>query len=321
VLPTRQGSLRLFRFAGIQVYLHWSWFLVAAYELSSRTSHYTSFYWNGLEYVSLFAIVLLHEFGHSLACRQVGGQADQIVLWPLGGVAYVNPPSRPGATLWSIAAGPLVNAVLFPIFSGLLVVSQQFGWAAAWPNLGAFLGALWFINGLLLVFNLLPVYPLDGGQILRSLLWFAMGRARSLAIATYIGFVGGAVLLVVALYKQETWIVIMALFMLFNCWGGLLHARLLARTASAPRHEGFQCPSCQAAPPQGEFWLCSRCRKRFDTFITGAICPHCGTQFGATRCLECGGQFPIQTWMVLPAEPPPLPPMPPPWPGASTSWR
>ena len=49
---------------------------------------------------------MLHEFGHALACRQVGGQADLIVLWPLGGVAYVNPPPRPGALLWSIAAGP-----------------------------------------------------------------------------------------------------------------------------------------------------------------------------------------------------------------------
>ena len=70
-----------------------------------------------LEYLALFVIVLLHEFGHALACRQVGGQADQIVLWPLGGVAYVAPPPRPGATLWSIAAGPLVNVVLVPVLT------------------------------------------------------------------------------------------------------------------------------------------------------------------------------------------------------------
>ena len=65
---------------------------------------YSSLTWNVLEYLSLFLIVMLHEFGHSLACRQVGGQANQIVLWPLGGVAYVNPPQRPGATL---GASPL----------------------------------------------------------------------------------------------------------------------------------------------------------------------------------------------------------------------
>ena len=59
----------------------------------------SSIQWSVLEYLTLFLIVLMHEFGHSLACRQVGGQANGIVLWPLGGVAYVSPPQRPGAML------------------------------------------------------------------------------------------------------------------------------------------------------------------------------------------------------------------------------
>src|SRR5450755_663080 len=115
-MPTgRQGSIRLFQFKGIEVFLHWSWFLVGAYEVQrGGIGHYSSVFWNVVEYLALFLIVLLHEFGHSLACRQVGGQANQIVLWPLGGVAYVDPPPRPGATLWSIAAGPLVNVALLP---------------------------------------------------------------------------------------------------------------------------------------------------------------------------------------------------------------
>ena len=95
--PTRQGSIHLFRFAGIDLYLHWSWFLVAMYGIQSRAHGYSSLVWPALEYLALFAIVLMHEFGHALACRQVGGQANQIVLWPLGGVAYVAPPPRPGA--------------------------------------------------------------------------------------------------------------------------------------------------------------------------------------------------------------------------------
>src|SRR5690242_2247075 len=107
----RQGSIRLFRLGGVTVFLHWSWFLVAAFEINGRARAYSSVSWNILEYVALFLIVLLHEYGHALACRQVGGTADQIVLWPMGGVAYVDPPPRPGATLWSIAAGPLVNEI------------------------------------------------------------------------------------------------------------------------------------------------------------------------------------------------------------------
>src|SRR5205809_8126109 len=129
--PTRQGSIRLFRIAGINLYLHWSWFVVAAIELQQRSGSYKSPAWNAVEYVALFVIVLLHEFGHALACRQVGGQANQIVLWPLGGVAYVSPPQRPGATLWSIAAGPLVNVALAPVLTVVVALGAAWGWTEA----------------------------------------------------------------------------------------------------------------------------------------------------------------------------------------------
>src|SRR5947199_5216580 len=186
----KNGSLRLFRFAGIDVFLHWAWFLVEAFEISNRTRKYASPVWNVLEYLTLFLIVMVHEFGHALACRQVGGIANRIMLWPLGGVAYVDPPPRPGATLWSIAAGPLVNVALLPVLIVLVRLSRSSGWALAAPDAYGLLRALLFIDVGLLIFNMLPVYPLDGGQILRSLLWFVLGRARSLMVATIIGFVG-----------------------------------------------------------------------------------------------------------------------------------
>src|SRR5215510_4080663 len=95
-MPSHQGAIRLFRLFGIDVFLHWSWFVVALIELRMRSREYGSPLFNVLEYLALFLIVTLHEFGHSLACRQVGGSAERIVLWPLGGVAYVVPPQRPG---------------------------------------------------------------------------------------------------------------------------------------------------------------------------------------------------------------------------------
>src|SRR5262245_54322784 len=109
------NSLRIFQIAGISVYVHWSWLIVAVIAFQFRRDTYASPIWNVIEYLSLFGIVLLHEFGHAFACRQVGGKADRIVLWPLGGIAFVSPPQRPGAVLWSIAAGPLVNLVLLPV--------------------------------------------------------------------------------------------------------------------------------------------------------------------------------------------------------------
>jgi hypothetical protein len=73
------GSFRFFRVSGIQVYVHWSWFLVAWLAISTRRHAYSSWGWNVAEYLGLFLIVLLHEFGHVLACRQTGGVAKSIM--------------------------------------------------------------------------------------------------------------------------------------------------------------------------------------------------------------------------------------------------
>jgi Zn-dependent protease len=295
-MPTgNKGSIRLFRFAGINVFLHWSWFLVAVFEIKSRAG-YSSIVWNIFEYLALFLIVTLHEFGHALACRQVGGSSNQIVLWPLGGVAYVNPPPRPGATLWSLAAGPLVNVALIPILIMLVALSRSLGWAATMPNFHEFLRTVSFINAVLLIFNILPVYPLDGGQILRSLLWFVMGRARSLLVATLVGFVGVAGLIFLAVRVRSVWFGVMSAFILLNCWTGLKQAVLLLRMAKLPRREGFACPWCKAAPPMGNLWRCPHCKTMFDTFVTQAVCPYCAAQFPGTQCLDCGRANPINDW-------------------------
>ena len=293
---SNQGSIRLFRFAGVTVFLHWSWFLVALFEMRGGFGRYSSVGWNLIEYLGLFSIVLLHEFGHSLACRQVGGIADRIVLWPLGGVAFVNPPPRPGATLWSIAAGPLVNVALAPILLALGLASRSLGGLEAWPNLHFLLRGLWFINGYLLIFNILPIYPLDGGQILRSLLWFVIGRARSLLVATIIGFIGVAGFIVLAFFARSFWFAALAVFMLLNCWSGLRHAFALAKLAKLPRRDGFACPNCNSAPPVGENWHCGNCRQPFDIFATQGVCPSCAVQYAVIPCLECGTGHPIDRW-------------------------
>jgi Zn-dependent protease len=293
---TREGSIHLFRFSGVDVFLHWSWFVVGIYEIQSRSGRYTSIAWNVAEYLSLFLIVLLHEFGHAMACRQVGGTANQIVLWPLGGVAYVDPPPRAGATLWSIAAGPLVNVALLPVLVGLSYFGRSSGWALAMPNVNHLVRGVLVIDVVLLVFNMLPIYPLDGGQIFRALLWFVMGRARSLMVATSLGFVGVAGFIALALWRHSIWYGVLALFMLMNCWGGLQHARALLRLAKLPRREGFACPSCRTAPPVGNYWKCGQCGQPIDTFATGAVCPYCATQFAVTKCVDCGKLHPMDEW-------------------------
>jgi Zn-dependent protease len=289
----------LFRFAGVDLFLHWSWFVVAAFEISNRAKSYSSVTWNVLEYLALFLIVMLHEYGHALACRQVGGTANQIVLWPLGGVAYVNPPPRPGPTLWSIAAGPLVNVALLFIIAPVGIISNRsLTLAVTVPDAHAFLRALWFMNLGLLVFNLLPIYPLDGGQILRSLLWFAVGRAHSLMAAVVVGFAGVAGLLLLAAWKHSVWLGVLAVFILASCWNGLKQARALYRFYALPRHAGFACPACKDAPLVGKFWKCDLCAEAFDTFQTGALCPHCEKHFAVTVCPSCRARNPLSDWIV-----------------------
>jgi len=242
MLPGKNGAIHLFRAAGISVYLHWTWFIAAALLVQWRPSGMSAA-GELIDLLAIFAIVLAHEFGHALACRSVGGVANQIVLWPLGGVAYVRPPVRPGAALWSIAAGPLVNVVLVPVLTGLYYVVEG-GLGEPTSRAGNLLAFLWAANLGLLIFNMLPIYPLDGGQTLQAILWFFIGLARSLRATAVIGMIAGtagaAALVVWTLRARDgepvpimLWLV--AGFVVLRSWEGFKAARLLARAEAAGR--------------------------------------------------------------------------------------
>jgi Zn-dependent protease len=222
-----KGAFPLFRVAKIRVYLHFTWFIVAALQVTQFAGRYHNPIWAVFEYLAAFGIVLLHEFGHALACRQTGGEADTIVLWPLGGIALVKPPPRPGAYIWSIAAGPLVNAVLFP-FTFLAAVAADLHWKIGHPDLYNFVVTIFIINGVLLFFNLIPVYPLDGGQIVRGLLWLKIGPIRSLKAASVIGIAGAILFALWAFTLQDIWLGILAGFIFAQAGAGWRAAQNLA---------------------------------------------------------------------------------------------
>ncbi len=225
------------------MYLHFTWFIVAALEISRFAHRYQNPVWAVLEYLALFGIVLMHEFGHAFACRQTGGQADTIVLWPLGGIAFVKPPPRPGAYLWSIAAGPLVNVILFPLLFLFVIAVVGLDWGTVHPDFYNFIVTVFYINGVLLFFNLIPVYPLDGGQIVRGLLWLKFGPIRSLKAASIIGFAGAILFALWAIMSRSIWLGILAFFILAQAKAGWRAAQNLAlETEEAARRDAAISP-------------------------------------------------------------------------------
>lgn len=225
MLNSGKGAIRLFKAFGIQVYLHWSWFLIALYQIEQRRGAYDKPLWMVGEYLALFGIVLMHEFGHSLATKSVGGRAEEIILWPFGGIAFVQVPPRPGANLWAIAAGPLVNVVLVPVILVLQILAHRGIIPVTTQDAWQFLETIGYINLGLLIFNILPIYPLDGGQILRSLLWFWLGQGKSLLVAAVIGLLGGVGLVLFAFSEGSIWMGLIAFFLLSECWKGFRVAR------------------------------------------------------------------------------------------------
>lgn len=291
----QNGSLFLFRLFGIPVYLHWLWFLIAYFEIVRRQGEYSSVVWNALEYVTLFAIVLMHEFGHSLACKSVGGKAMDITLWPLGGIARVAPPQRAGAYLWSIAAGPLVNVALVPI---LYVAMMSVGLPVEGEknDLKNYLEAINYVNAGLLVFNILPIFPLDGGQILRGILWFILGAGKSLMIAAWIGLGVSVAGIVVFLSFGNLWLVIISGFALMQSYNAIRVSKMIRVVEKAPPNMWFVCPGCKQHPPVGEWWTCG-CGAPFDPFSTRGICGRCGNPVETISCPHCHERFPAMFWL------------------------
>jgi Zn-dependent protease len=307
MLASRAGSVRLFSFLGIGVYLHWSWALVAVFQISGRRrfGDYDNSIWNALEYFGLFGIVILHEFGHALACRSVGGKAEDIVLWPLGGIARVAPPHRPGATLWSIAAGPLVNVALVPVTLAAYWLGRRLGVPG---DIQTFLLAMVVINIALLVFNMLPIYPLDGGQIVRSLLWYVVGAGQSLLISAIVGACAAGAALLAALSSGNLWLAIMAVFVASISLGSIRMARAMRQMERAPTNPWARCPACQRHPPAGPWWLCP-CGAPLDAFAGPGVCAYCGRQVDPVPCPHCHEATPRPLWQATPS------PVPPPMPG------
>ena len=189
------GGFRLGRLLGIPVVVHSSWFIalfvlswslaLAYYPEQARGLSSGTYWWMGIiSALLLFASVLVHELAHALVARRYGVRTRSITLFMFGGVAQIaaEPPTA-DAELAIAAAGPAMSYVL----AGLFWVLDR---AVSGTALGAIIGYLAFINAILATFNLIPGFPLDGGRVLRAILW---RRSGDLERATRIAAQSGRV--------------------------------------------------------------------------------------------------------------------------------
>lgn len=299
-------AVPLFRLFGIAVKVHILFFVVTlGFFLRQVMQENNPIWWFDVflfVIVALFGIILLHEFGHCFGGRYVGGEANEILIWPLGGLAYVDAPHNPRAHMITVAAGPGVN-VLICLATGLGMIAMGF-WPNANPLANPFVSEVknyrdgrnytseyglrlykpnssepvptlfdqiklqsegsesplrdryaytpematsittlmnnataggveravaptwivWFnrifwLSWVLFLFNLLPAYPLDGGQMLQGVIWARTGSYRQgTVVACYSGFVVSLLLLIVAIAWNESLILGLAVFMLVNSY-------------------------------------------------------------------------------------------------------
>jgi Zn-dependent protease/CBS domain-containing protein len=222
------SSFKIGRAFGIDVKIHWTFFLLLFFfafvgyqgsgNLLGALAAITMI-------VALFICVLLHEFGHSLVAQRLGIKIPDITLLPIGGVARLKSlPERPMDEIKIAIAGPLVNVVLAPVFYGIgialgadpLTIGSPVG---GFDSVGQFFVYLGLINVGLVVFNMIPAFPMDGGRVLRCLLATRLGAVRATDISSAVGQFFAVGFFLIGLLGGNFLLALIAVFIFFGANG------------------------------------------------------------------------------------------------------
>jgi len=208
------SRITLFRIAGMAVRIDWSWiFLVALVTWTLAVSFFpmqyrglpARDYWTmgAIGAVGLFVSILIHELCHSIVARRSGVPMNGITLFIFGGVAEMeSEPDQPGPELRIALAGPLATVALIVILFPIAALMRQQHWPVI-PT--AIVSYLAMINLVLLVFNIIPAFPLDGGRVLRAALWKWKGNVRwATRVASQIGSGFGVLLIFLGVVRMVT---------------------------------------------------------------------------------------------------------------------
>jgi Zn-dependent protease len=258
------GSLRIGRLFDINIRVHVLFLVYIGFRVYEAVQGGGT--WQGEVYrlAMLFGIVFVHELGHCFGARSVGGDAHDILMWPLGGLAYAHAPMRPWPQFVTVACGPLVN-VIFCVLSALVAevvtgwqmglplnpLSGHFEYHGTTPPPAWLMYVLIFydVNLFILAFNLLPVFPLDGGQLFQALIWPFVGLQRATMIACQVGLLGCVLFGLYGLSSHgASMLIFIALFGGMTCWQRLQAARA-GWVVEDPTYARYD-----TGPRGGRFW-------------------------------------------------------------------
>ncbi|CAA9447939.1 MAG: hypothetical protein AVDCRST_MAG02-589 [uncultured Rubrobacteraceae bacterium] len=222
------GSFKIGRAFGIEIRIHWTFFLLLAFfffiGFRGNGSVGVALVTSGI-IVALFVCVLLHEFGHSLVAQRLGIEVPDITLLPIGGLARLKSlPENPWDEVKIAVAGPLVNVVLAPVFFGIALLMgadllSSVNVLQGATSAGQVIAYLGLMNVALAVFNLIPAFPMDGGRVLRGLLATRLGAVRATDIASSVGQVFAVGFFILAFTTGNFLLAFVALFIFFGASG------------------------------------------------------------------------------------------------------
>ena len=218
-----RGAYKIISVKGIGIFIHWTFVFLILWLLfinATRGGTAENFLWSVIFILTIFFCVVLHELGHALVALRFGIKTKNITLLPIGGIANIEKmPEKAGQELAIAIAGPLVNVVIalllipfVPSFASMAKLSE--GTLFVSPE--NFLFHLQLINIWLVVFNLIPAFPMDGGRILRSLLALKLDRVKATIIAASVGKIIAVLFIIGGIFTFNLFLSIIGLFIIFS---------------------------------------------------------------------------------------------------------
>jgi Zn-dependent protease len=226
-------SLKIAKLGGIDIFIHFTFFILLTWVAFIQWKLNGSI---GAAFLSLvfilaiFSCVVLHELGHALAAKKYGIKTRDIILLPIGGVARLEKmPSQPIQELWVALAGPAVNVGIAALCAVYLLVSNTFTPTNELAiTTGPFVERIMGVNIFLILFNMIPAFPMDGGRVLRALLATRLAYVKATKVSANLG--QGIALLfgVIGLFYNP-----ILLFIAFFVWMGAAQETRMIRAKSA----------------------------------------------------------------------------------------